>query len=77
MIIGTCHFPSKNLALHYYKKQGGIVLMQDIDQKIADGEIHIGKPTLKPGEKLTLLDDSTRYGIIEAGDNLSLGALKE
>lgn len=35
-----------------------------VDQKLNAGEIHIGKPTLKPGESLSIQDN--RYHITEA-----------
>jgi hypothetical protein len=35
-----------------------------VDQKLNSGEIHIGKPALKPGDTLTIEDN--RYHITEA-----------
>jgi hypothetical protein len=36
----------------------------EVERKLAAGEIFIGKPELKPGESLTLLDDGNRWGVV-------------
>lgn len=61
MRTGTCHFVSKNHALIYFRYENATAA--DIDRKIAEGLIHIGKPDLKPGELLSIIDDGTRYAI--------------
>ena len=66
MITGTCHFPATANAVRYYARQGGFTAA-DVSAKIAAGEIVIGKPPLKPGDTLILLDDGDRYGIEEGG----------
>jgi hypothetical protein len=49
MITGTNHFPSILAACLYYRPQG--FSAADIDQKIACGEIKLGPPPLKPGQR--------------------------
>jgi hypothetical protein len=61
--IGTSYFITKFAALEYYAYEAAT--SQDIDRKIAEGLIHIGEPPLKPGQRLTLVDDGLRYGVIE------------
>ncbi len=61
MTIGTSHFVSFNSALRYYAYEDATDT--DIDRKISEGLIHIGKPALKPGQKLSTIDDGTRYAI--------------
>jgi hypothetical protein len=60
---GTSHFKSFEAAFQYYKDYGYVY--GDVQRKIQDGEIHIGKPTLKPGERCSLNDEG-RYVIEEA-----------
>ena len=58
---GTSHFVSYNSALRYFAYENATDT--DIDRKIAEGLIQIGKPALKPGQKLSIIDDGTRYAI--------------
>jgi hypothetical protein len=75
MKTGTCYFPSYGAALRYYRpycehpeQYKGVSrderLRRLVDQKLNEGEIHIGRPELKPGETLTIEDN--RYHITEA-----------
>lgn len=64
MKIGTSYFVSKTCANRYYQRHGGFS-PQAVTRKIQRGEIHIGKPTLKPGERLELIDNNCRYAIID------------
>ena len=64
MITGTSHFKSRESAISYYAEYGNDV--SDVDRKIADGEIHIGKPQTKPGQSLGLIDEGRRYAIHDA-----------
>jgi hypothetical protein len=57
-MIGTSHFVSLMRALAYYEPYG--LDAADVKAKIEAGEIHIGKPTTKPGETLRLNDEG-RY----------------
>jgi hypothetical protein len=65
--IGTAHFVSKVHAVRYYVGAGGYCGVKDamdaVNRKLAAGEIHIGRPDLKRGETLRLIDDDTRYAI--------------
>lgn len=73
MKTGTCYFPSYGAAMRYYRPYVGVIvrgaqvheLRAMVDQKLNEGEIHIGKPALKPGETLSIEDN--RYHITEAG----------
>ncbi len=58
---GTNYFKDLLAVLKYYGPYG--YNEKDVHSKLADGEIHIGKPALKPGETLSLIDDGTRYAI--------------
>jgi hypothetical protein len=58
---GTANFVSKAAAVRYYRDYGFDAA--DVDRKIAEGEIHIGKPTLKPGDRLVVVYNGTRYAI--------------
>jgi hypothetical protein len=62
MKIGTSHFVSRDTAINYYRGYGFDA--KAVDQKIADGEIHIGKPKLNPNEYLTVIDNGARYAIV-------------
>jgi hypothetical protein len=64
MRIGTSYFISRRTAVRYYKTHGGFT-KKDVNRKIEDGEIHIGQPPLKPGQRLVLIDRYTRYAIEE------------
>lgn len=52
MFIGTSHFISRAAAIRYYRPYGTDAA--EVDRKLADGEIHIGKPegtaSIIPGE---------------------------
>lgn len=66
MTFGTCYFVSKIKAVAYYKEQmPGDTLSEVIELvnlKIEEENIFIGKPELKEGETLTIIDDG-RYAI--------------
>lgn len=59
MRVGTSYFTSKPAAVLYYAYEGA--MEADIDRKIEEGLIHIGKPPLKPGELLSTIDNHARY----------------
>lgn len=63
MIYGTSHFVSMWHAGRYYAAYGWN--MPDVEYKLAQGQIHIGKPALKPGEVLTVIDGGARYAITD------------
>ena len=63
---GTSHFESFTAAQNYYStySTGNYAQGQAlISEKLATGEIHIGPPTLKPGETLSLHTEERRYFI--------------
>ena len=63
---GTCYFPTRGNAIRYYRpyaKLEGAKASELVDRKIAEGEIHIGKPPMKPGDTLTIED--CRYHVTE------------
>ena len=64
LTVGTSYFVNQKAAQRYYRDYGLDVF--DVVRKITEGEIHVGKPTLKPGETLSVIDDGTRYAITEA-----------
>jgi hypothetical protein len=49
-IIGTAHFVSRKAAERYYRDYG--YGPAEVDLKIAEGEISLGKPEVKPFEEL-------------------------
>ena len=50
MRYGTSHFTSRTRAEIYYRKQGYENAADAVRVKLHNDEIHIGAPTLKPGE---------------------------
>lgn len=56
---GTSHFVSVRAANSYYEPYG--LDSADVLHKITNGEIHIGPPTLKPGERLVVIDNDTGH----------------
>lgn len=59
--VGTSHFRSRDAAVAYYSAYG--FDGHEVDKKIAEGEIAIGPPALKPGETLSTIDLNRRYAI--------------
>jgi hypothetical protein len=62
---GTSYFPSYTAALTYYKDYHYPDTAKAIQRKAREGEIHIGKPAMRPGQRLVLVDNGLRYGIEE------------
>ena len=65
----TSHFVSKGAALAYYLDYYGNsadAAIAAVNGKLENGEIHLGAPPLKPGERLTTIDDGRRYAIEES-----------
>lgn len=59
--------PEQNAAYREYEAdRSRLSAMYAVDRKLAEGSIHIGKPPLKDGETLNVIDDGTRYEITEA-----------
>jgi hypothetical protein len=66
--IGTSYFVSDLAAVEYYRayENGNTIRAAiSVGRKLESGQIHIGKPELKPGQKLSLIDNGTRYMIEE------------
>jgi hypothetical protein len=63
MTYGTSHFVSRGAAERYYKDYDYDDTKAAVARKIRDGEIHIGKPRVKAGERLTTVDGGKRYAI--------------
>lgn len=68
LIVGTAYFVSKSKAARYYRDYEGDDGYAAVNRKLDTGEIHIGKPPMKTGDTLIVLDGGTRYGIIEANN---------
>ena len=62
MIIGTSYFKDLQSAISYYSYGFNA---QQVQNKINNNEINIGKPTIHKNQKLMLIDNCTRYAIIE------------
>lgn len=62
---GTAHFVSHEAAVSYYDAYEDDPA-RAVETKLREGSIHIGKPELKPGQTLSVIDDGTRYAITEA-----------
>ncbi len=62
MIIGTSYFKDLTSAISYYSYGFN---SQQVQNKIDNNEIKIGKPTTQKNQKLILIDGGTRYAIIE------------
>lgn len=61
-ITGTSYFTSLESARLYYAPYG--YSHADVDHKLAQGEIHIGRPPITYGkERWTKLDGGLRWGI--------------
>lgn len=60
---GTAHFVSEDAACDYYARQGDDIA--DVLAKIEAGEIHIGKPEIKEGQRLSVIKGEGRYQIEE------------
>jgi len=61
--IGTSHFVSVATARRYYADYG--FTGQYVWRKVKAGEIHIGPPVTKPGQRVEVIDNGTRYAIVE------------
>ena len=58
---GTSHFVTREAAIRYFSAQCYTRL--SIDEKFKTGEIKVGKPELKAGEKLFIIKSEGRYQI--------------
>jgi hypothetical protein len=62
MQIGTSYFVSRADAVRYYQAYESDPV-RAVEIKLQEGSIHLGRPVLKPGQKLILIDSRTRYAI--------------
>tara|TARA_R110002051_G_scaffold320127_1_gene405011 strand:+ start:166 stop:399 length:234 start_codon:yes stop_codon:yes gene_type:complete len=64
--MGTSHFESEQAAVNYYYSQcyDKDTVGRDVMEKIERGEITIGPPELKDGERLEIIKGEGRYAII-------------
>jgi len=62
-MYGTSYFVSRFHAIQYYRKQNETA--RDVDRKLSEGLIHIGLPPTRDGQRVVLIDDYTRYAIVE------------
>ncbi len=65
MRYGTSYFVSRAAAIRYYRDYGYDNVADAVARKLREGEIHIGKPPLKAGQRLGVTDGGKRYEIIE------------
>ena len=68
MRVGTSHFVNFTKACDYYRDQGcdeltPAELERLVRGMIGEGEISLGQPDLKPGQRLVLIDNGTRYAV--------------
>lgn len=65
--IGTAYFVSKASAILYYSdyELTAIDAIDTVNRKLAEGSIHIGKPPARPGDRVVIIDNGTRYAIEE------------
>lgn len=63
MQTGTSHFVSFESARRYYLPYGFKNTAEAVRRKIQDGEITIGPPQIKNGQKLLVIQDEGRYAI--------------
>lgn len=71
-ITGTNCFVNFTAACDYYKSQGlegtPAEIEKTIRQMLANGDIYLGAPQLRPGQTLLLVDGRTRYAIGESNE---------
>ena len=68
MRIGTCHFISTDSAVRYYAQQGSMSradAVQAVAEKILAGEIQIGRPPERPGERVYTDPVEGRYYVAD------------
>lgn len=67
--IGTSHFETLYAARRYYRDYDPSLSPKELNKWVADklnaGEIHIGAPEVKPGQRLSIIAGEGRYQIEE------------
>ena len=61
--VGTSYFRSKAGAVAYYRDYEGSNAKAAVERKLREGQIHIGPPPLKPGQRAYLIDGGLRYAV--------------
>lgn len=67
---GTSYFVSRRAAECFYlpyENGDQVAAKEAVARKLEAGEIHVGKPELKAGEGLRLIDGGLRWAITSAG----------
>lgn len=64
MRTGTSHFVSYPRAVKYYSVYESDPVAA-VNRRLHAGEIHIGRPPIKPGQRLVMIDNGLRYAIEE------------
>jgi hypothetical protein len=65
MRYGTSHFKSVRAAERYYRQYGRVDVKKEVRRKIDEGLIHIGRPSINPGQSFRW--DSDGRGEISEG----------
>lgn len=70
MIIGTSYFVSFKHACRYYAEYEKLnwydpTLGKIVQNKINEGQIHIGMPPMKPGQLISRIDGGNRYALTD------------
>lgn len=65
MSYGTCYFVSREAAIKYYREYEHDPA-RAVAIKLSEGSIQIGKPILRAGQTLVIIDDGTRYAVEES-----------
>jgi hypothetical protein len=65
MRVGTSYFVCFAAACRYYAQTHKGDIARIVEHKLEVGDIHIGHPPLKHGQKLVKIDDKTRWAIEE------------
>ena len=63
---GTGYFTSKEAAVSYFSMQN--IDQQGVEDKLRRGEIRVGYPPLKAGQRAVVIDDGKRFAIEEESE---------
>lgn len=63
--FGTSYFITKSAAIRYYRPYGYDDPKAAVERKLREGEIHIGRPPLKAGQRAQIISGEGRYEIVE------------
>ena len=73
---GTCYFVNHEAAVKYY---GAYELdaAKAVETKLKEGSIAIGKPMLRSGQTLIVIDGGTRYAVCDSGKPAPAGFISD